>query len=693
MREPSGAPGAAGVLFPELLGSSEPAPPARRRGARLLKVLARVLLWSLITVGAFRGLMPDRAGPTRTGPGTTSPTSALSSEALRQHQAEAVAAAFLREYLTVGEDRAARGQRLGQLTVRGLDLRQAVTVPTGVAQYADLVVPAGSRPVAGGVEVTVVAHVLQVRPDGYRDGGTLAFVVPLAVRREGIGVAGRPRPTTVPFGSRLLLPAHRPCRRPCRGWLDGWLTRRWSHSSPATRQPSPASEAAGRHRPVRFPPAGAWRGRPRRVDRPSRSARCSGNGSRPPHDRTGQLLPTGPRPAEGRSPRGDGAADRRRRVALTPNPPDPNQRPDGLRRIRFVPDNTPRGDDPAVPGAATPVAARPLVGARRPQGGRLRRARMLDLSPRQDAPRPRRGWYAYRVTSAASLPSWAVEVALAVERPLDLHPEGFASHSDEGLGDPPGSRAPGAQVQAIVLLKATGGANWLAGIVEAAAEVEAAAGIRSVDADRLAESSLGARSSLLTGPPLPGLVPIPPAVAQAHLGASGARGLAAPLRRWRPPAGRAEVAWEAGGGAVLTCEGPSGVSAQAVVALQGTGRIGAIAPPPGGALVLRAWRTRGAWGAACGLVLGAAEARGLGREAQRVAAGARAEGWDAVVLHGMAALRVARAGDHRQMAPEAEARAASSAQVASLFEACLTAAGLGRPDPAAVSSWALAMTP
>ncbi|MGH2815224.1 MAG: hypothetical protein ACRDLC_08710 [Actinomycetota bacterium] len=117
-----------------------------------------------------------------------------------------MAAAFLREYLTVGEDRAARAQRLSQLSARRVDLRRSVSLPAGVAQYADLVVPAGSRPVAGGVEVTVVAHVLHLRSDGYRDGGTLAFVVPLVVRREGIGVAGRPRPTTVPSGSRLTLP-------------------------------------------------------------------------------------------------------------------------------------------------------------------------------------------------------------------------------------------------------------------------------------------------------------------------------------------------------------------------------------------------------------------------------------------------------------------------------------------------------
>ena len=206
MREPSGAPAPGGVLFPELLASSEPAPPARPRGARLLKGLARVLLWSLITVGAFRGLIPDRAGPTSAGSPATGSSSTLLAEAPEQHQAVAVAAAFLREYLTVGEDRAARAQRLGRLTVRGVDLRRSVSVPTGAAQYTDLVVAAGSRPVVGGVEVTVVAHVLQVRSDGYRDGGTLAFVVPLAVRREGMGVAGRPRPTTVPFGSRLSLP-------------------------------------------------------------------------------------------------------------------------------------------------------------------------------------------------------------------------------------------------------------------------------------------------------------------------------------------------------------------------------------------------------------------------------------------------------------------------------------------------------
>jgi hypothetical protein len=84
-----------------------------------------------------------------------------------------------------------------------------VSVPAGVAQYADQVVPTGSSPVAGGMEVTVLAHVLQVRAGAYRDGGILAFVVPLAVRGGRVAVAGRPRPTALPItcGSRRRVAA------------------------------------------------------------------------------------------------------------------------------------------------------------------------------------------------------------------------------------------------------------------------------------------------------------------------------------------------------------------------------------------------------------------------------------------------------------------------------------------------------
>lgn len=101
MRRRSGAPPFPSVALPELLGTAEPAPPARPRGSRLLKLLARVVLWSLIAVGAPRGLLPAPEGPAATG--STGPPD--------DRRAAAVAAAFVREYLTVGDDRMARAGR------------------------------------------------------------------------------------------------------------------------------------------------------------------------------------------------------------------------------------------------------------------------------------------------------------------------------------------------------------------------------------------------------------------------------------------------------------------------------------------------------------------------------------------------------------------------------------------------------
>jgi hypothetical protein len=284
------------------------------------------------------------------------------------------------------------------------------------------------------------------------------------------------------------------------------------------------------------------------------------------------------------------------------------------------------------------------------------------------------------VTGAAELPSWAVEVALTIERPLQPElqgPQGGLPGS--GAWDPtdPG-RTAGAQ--AMLLLRAPGRMRWLDGIAEAVAEVETAAGARARVGQRL-----------LVGSALPGLLPMTVAAVWGHLGAAGARGLPAPLRRWRPAASGVEPSWRSSAGAVLTCDGPGGVSAQAVVALSGLGDVFTITPPPGGALVLRAWRARRSWGVACGLVLGASTAIGLGREAGRVAARARAEGWGALVLVGATALQLARAGSPGLPAPEAAAQAATRAQVAALFETCLTAGGLDRLP--ARPRWTLAVTP
>ena len=323
--------------------------------------------------------------------------------------------------------------------------------------------------------------------------------------------------------------------------------------------------------------------------------------------------------------------------------------------------------------------------ARRPAPDTTGTVRAPHLGASADLPGRRPGWYAYRVTGAAELPPWAVEVALTIERPLQPEPQ------DPRGGSPwPGPMAPEladpeaphreAGLQAMLLLRAPGRIGWLDGIAEAVAEVETAAGVRS-------EKSW---QRLLVGPALPGLAPVPDAEARGQLGVAGTRGLPAPLRRWRPAVGDVEPAWRPGAGAVLTCEGPSGVSAQAVVALSGLGNVVAITPPPGGALVLRAWRGRGSWGLACGLVLGASTALGLGREAGRIAAKARADGWSADVLSGATALHMARAGSPALPPPEAAAQAATGPQVAALLEACLAG---GLDEPHAGPRWALAVTP
>jgi hypothetical protein len=287
-----------------------------------------------------------------------------------------------------------------------------------------------------------------------------------------------------------------------------------------------------------------------------------------------------------------------------------------------------------------------------------------------ERPKARPGWYAYRASGIAELPSWAMEAALAIERPVEPDPQGPA---------------------ALVLLRALK-SGWRTCITDAVAEVEDLAGVGPVaGVDTVAGDRPGPGSRLLMGPVLAGLTPVTPAVAQASLAVAGARGLPAPLRRWRPSAGPAETAWRWSAGAVVTCDGPCGVSAQAVVALGGLGNVGAITPPPGGALVLRAWRAGRSWGVACGLVVAGAAALGLGREAGRVAASARDEGWDAVLLSGPTAMQLARAGGPAQPVPVDAARAASEAQVATLFKSCLAAGGLDRPP--AESRQGLSITP
>jgi hypothetical protein len=332
------------------------------------------------------------------------------------------------------------------------------------------------------------------------------------------------------------------------------------------------------------------------------------------------------------------------------------------------------------------VRPAPREPARRPALDTTGTVRAPHLGASADLPGRRPGWYAYRVTGPAELPSWAVEVALAIERPPQpgsQDPRGGSPWPGPAAPEPADPEDPHreAGLQALLLLRAPGRIGWLDGIAEAVAEVETAAGVRSKKTWQ----------RLLVSSALPGLAPMPDADARGQLRVAATRGLPAPLRRWRPAVGDVEPAWRPGAGAVLTCEGPSGVSAQAVVALSGLGDVVAITPPPGGALVLRAWRARRTWGLACGLVLGASSALGLGREAGRTADRARADGWGADVLIGATAVHMARAANPALPAPEAAAQAATGPQVAALLEACLAAGDLDEPH--AGPRWALAVTP
>jgi hypothetical protein len=183
-------PGGVDTVPGELLAIPPP-PPGGGVAPAALRVLARLVLWVLVAVGALRGLLP-------LGPGDGRPAAPTTATA---GQASAVAAAFLREYLTVGGEVVGRAERLGRFTAAGVELDGSVSLPPGVAQYADQVVASEVRPADGGVEVTVVAHVLLLRSGGYRDAGTLAFVVPLAGGAEGLAVRGAPRPTGLPVAA------------------------------------------------------------------------------------------------------------------------------------------------------------------------------------------------------------------------------------------------------------------------------------------------------------------------------------------------------------------------------------------------------------------------------------------------------------------------------------------------------------
>ncbi len=249
-----------------------------------------------------------------------------------------------------------------------------------------------------------------------------------------------------------------------------------------------------------------------------------------------------------------------------------------------------------------------------------------------------------------------MEVALAIERPA----------ADAGAQHP----------QAMLLCRAPAArAAWVDAVAGVARELEVLAGVRP-------------REQLQVRPPLalPGLDPVPPVGVMRQLEVASRRGLDTPWHH-APVDARARELWQAGPGAVLSCWDGTDWSAQAVVALHGRGDPRLLAPRPGGAVLVRAWRVGRVWGVVCAVVLGATGALGLGREASRLAAAAGEACWQASVPRGGDAVAVARAGDPRRPIPLGAARRASEDELRALFASCLAVglapppAGRSFPDP------------
>ena len=173
----------------DLAGLLDPPPPAPKVAPRVLRILARAALWTLVAAGPLGSLRGMPSG--REPPAASPPTVA-------DGQASAVAAAFLREYLTAGDGTARWRARLRPFMAADADLGKAPQPRSGASRYADLVLPAGTRSAGGSLVVTVLAHVVDVRGGRVRAGKLLAYAVTVTTT-TGVAVAGPPRPTPLPL--------------------------------------------------------------------------------------------------------------------------------------------------------------------------------------------------------------------------------------------------------------------------------------------------------------------------------------------------------------------------------------------------------------------------------------------------------------------------------------------------------------
>src|SRR6266508_1692288 len=235
---------------PDALRTSDPdsSPPLPPPG-RPVRIVARVVLWALIGIAALHGVLPTPAAPEGSGPSNApvrsspDPQSSGSPDSTEGQIGMATAATFLREYLTVDGRRAERPGRVERYLARGVDLDDGVVPDRGISQSTDLVLPAGVQATKGGMEVTVLAHLLRIHDGPAQDGGTVAFVVPLVGGPKGIAVGGIPRPVALPIDPGLTAPAVRP-------FPDGWRPVGITSIRPAGPPETPTAQVLVRARPA-----------------------------------------------------------------------------------------------------------------------------------------------------------------------------------------------------------------------------------------------------------------------------------------------------------------------------------------------------------------------------------------------------------------------------------------------------------
>jgi hypothetical protein len=195
---------------PSEVGGPEALHPTPHPPGQRMRLAARVALWSLMVIAAIHGFVPallSADGPRATATSTRLiPDERRDPDAPHQGQEQGglgVAAAFLREYLTIDHEPAARPARLKRYLARDVDLRGDVSAADGVSQLTDSVVAEHVDRLPNGLNVTVIAHLVQTREGVPADGGTVAFVVPLLSGPRGFAVSGLPRPAPLPLDPGL----------------------------------------------------------------------------------------------------------------------------------------------------------------------------------------------------------------------------------------------------------------------------------------------------------------------------------------------------------------------------------------------------------------------------------------------------------------------------------------------------------